>query len=324
MSRTSSLLALTVGAVWSGMALADSPSVATDIAPIHSLVARVMDGVGNPDLIIPAEASPHEYSLRPSEARAIQNADLVFWMGQELTPWMSDAVSSLAPEAQVVGFLDADQTQLLDIREGALFDTHDHGHEDHANSEKDDAHGHDHGHDHEHDHGNHDAHAWLSPDNAKVWLGLIAETLAAKDPENAALYAANAEAGVVEIVELEARLRDRLAPLGGKGFIVFHDAYQYFEEAFGISASGAIALSDATDPSPARLAEIHARLKSQDISCVLSEPQFNPGIIASVADGADVRSAVADPIGVGLEPGPGLYGQMLEGLAAALEGCLRP
>lgn len=324
-----------------GASLAEVPRVAVDVAPVHSLVARVMDGVGTPDLIIPVGASPHGYSLRPSEARALQDADVVFWMGAALSPWLENAIETLAHDAMVTDLPQADGTRLLDIREGALFEAHDHGHEDHARDEDhahadedhqphaDEDHAHaDEGHAHDedahagHDHGAHDPHAWLSPQNAAVWLTEIAARLSAADPENANTYLGNAAAARAEIDALVSEISGMLAPVRGIRFIVFHDAYQYFEDAFDIPAAGAISISDATDPGPARIADIRDRVREAGIACVLSEPQFNPDLVAVVTEGTEARTAVLDPLGTGLQPGPDLYAHLLRGLARSLADCL--
>lgn len=317
---------------------ADVPRVATDIAPVHSLVAQVMAGVGTPALIIEPGATPHEYSLRPSEAAALQHAELVFWIGPDLTPWMEDAIGTLAGAATVTSLMEVDGTTELPFREGALFEAHvhgddEHGHEDHDAHAKDDHdhdHDHDHGHetaetghDHEgHDHGDHDPHAWLSPDNGAVWLNAIAAKLSAADPDNAGTYFANAAAARADLDTLRTEINGILDPVRGRNFIVFHDAYQYFETSFDIPASGAISVSDATDPSPARIAEIQDRVRDQGVSCVLSEPQFDPKIVAAVMEGSEARTGVLDPIGSNLEPGPDLYPTVLRNLALTLADCL--
>ena len=396
MSRKLTSLSVVAGLL-GGTALADVPNVAVDIAPVHSLVARVMDGVGSPNLIIQQGASPHEYSLRPSEARALQNADLVFWIGEDLTPWMEDAVETLAAGATVTSLLDADGTTLLEFREGAMFEAHAHGeekhddhghddhgeekHEDHAHDEhgeekhddhahdehgeeKHDDHAHDdhgeekhedhahddhgeekhedHAHDehgeekhddhahgdedhadhHDHAHGEHDPHAWLSTANASVWLNVIAGQLSSADPENAGTYFANAAAAREEMAALSAEISATLAPVRGGRFIVFHDAYHYFEAEFDFPASGAISLSDASDPSPARIAEIQDRINEEAVQCVLAEPQFNPGLVTTVLDGTEARTRVIDPIGIELEPGPTLYPQLMRAMAKTLADCL--
>ena len=331
MSRTLLPLSL-VTVLMGGTALAEVPRVATDIAPVHSLVARVMDGVGTPDLIVQPGGSPHEYSLRPSEAEALQEADLVFWISPDLTPWLGDAIENLATDASVTELLETDGTIELEIREGALFEVHEHGddepeeaehegeeHADHADGKHKEHAEEETGHD---DHGAHDPHAWLSPENAATWLNVIAGQLSAADPENAGAYFANAAAGRAELDTLAADIDAMLEPVRGGQFIVFHDAYQYFESAFELQASGAISISDASDPSPARIAEIRARIADEGIDCVLAEPQFNPGLVATVMDGTEATTGVLDPLGSDLEPGSALYPQLMRNLASTLVECL--
>ena len=195
-----------------------------------------------------------------------------------------------------------------------------HEHEEHAEADHDDHDGHD---DHHgHDHGDHDPHVWLSVENASVWLNTIAAALSAADPDNAGTYYANAAAGREELAQLAGEIGGMLEPVRGKRFVVFHDAYQYFEADFDFPASGAISLSDASDPSPARIAEIQERVANEGIACVLSEPQYNPTLVATVMDGTPAKTAVIDPLGVDLKPGPDLYSQLLRNLATSLAGCL--
>ncbi len=378
MSRKLLPLSITA-ALMGGTAMADTPKVAVDIAPVHSLVTRVMEGVGTPDLIVQPGASPHEYSLRPSEAAALQEADLVFWIGEDLTPWMEGAIDTLSDGANVTALLESDGTVLLEFRESALFEAHDHedhddhghddhddhdhaedeghDHDDHDDHAKDDDHDHDdhaednehddhnhdeehahedeHDHDHDdhedhaghddhegHAHGEHDPHAWLSPANAEIWLNTIAAQLSAADPDNAGAYFANAATAREEMAALSAEVAEALEPIKGGSFIVFHDAYQYFEAAFDFPASGAISLSDASDPSPARIAEIQGRIRDEGINCVMAEPQFNPGIVATVLDGTEARTGIMDPLGSDLEPGADLYPQLIRNLANTLSECL--
>ena len=307
------IISLAAGmAMISGVAMSDTPKVAADISPVHSLVSRVMLGVGTPDLIVQAGASPHGYTLRPSEAKALQDAQMVFWMGESLSPWMEGALDTLSSDATIITLLERDETILMEFREGALFEEHDH--DDHGD-EKHDDHG-----DHE-DHGSHDPHAWLSPDNARIWLNLIASQLSIVDPENAGTYFANAAAARSEIEALRTEVNSLLEPVRGKKFIVFHDAYQYFEKAFDLSASGAISLGDASKPSPARIAEIQGRIQEESIDCVLSEPQFNKGLVATVMAGSKAKTSVIDPLGVGLKPGPDLYSELIRNMTKTLVDC---
>jgi len=313
MSRT--LLSLCLTAAWlAGPAYADRPRVAVDIAPIHALVAQVMEGIAMPDLIIQPGATPHEYSLRPSEAAALQSADLVFWIGPDLTPWLEEAIETLAPAADVTTLMDVDGTVQLEFREDAVFEAHDHS--DHADDDDHDDHA-DHG-----DHAGHDPHAWLSPKNAMTWLEVIAGRLSAVDPVNSDAYVANAASGRAAIEALMDEVDATLDPVRGRAFIVFHDAYQYFETDFDVSASGAISISDASDPSPARIAEIRGQIAEQGVDCVLAEPQFNPGLVATVLRGSDAQMGIVDPLGADLELGAELYPQLIRNLSNALAECL--
>jgi zinc transport system substrate-binding protein len=330
MSRKLLTLSLTT-TLMGGWAYADTPQVAVDIAPVHSLVARVMDGVGTPDLIIQPGASPHEYSLRPSEAAALQNANLVFWIGPDLTPWLTDTIKTLAPDAAVTALMEVDGTIKLEFREGALFEAHAHedddDHVDEAHDDHDEEAGHDDHDDEEtghegHGQGAHDPHAWLSPQNAMTWLNVIAGQLSAADPDNAGAYFTNAAAGRTEMEALIGEVIATLDPVRDGQFLVFHDAYQYFEMDFDFPASGAISIGDASDPSPARIAEIQDRIAEQGIDCVLAEPQFNPGLVATVLDGTEAGTGMLDPLGSDLEPGPALYSQLIRNLSTALAGCM--
>ncbi len=318
--------------------LADVPKVVTDIAPVHSLVSRVMDGIGAPDLIVPNEASPHDYRLRPADAEAIENAKLVFWMGEGLTPWMERALTALGNDANVVELLALNETEVLPFREGALFEAHDHDdHDDHDHDKEHDDHDdhddHDHDKEHDdhddhddhagHDHGEFDPHAWLSTKNAKTWLNVIAAKLSSLDPENAGTYFANANEARSEIDALNDEVNKMLNPVRDGKFVVFHDAYQYFETVYDFPASGAISLGDASDPSAARIAEIAARIKNENIKCVLSEPQFNTGLVKTVMGGTDATTEVIDPLGFGIEPGSSLYPKLIRAMAQSLVNCLK-
>ena len=304
----SPLIAVVTAAMAAGPALA-APAVVADIPPVHSLVARVMDGAGEPGLILPPGASPHGYAMRPSEAGMLSEADVVFWVGKGLTPWLERSVASLAGDAVSIQLLEADGVEVLEMRGEAAFG---HGEED----------GDGHDHDHGHDHGDEDPHAWLDPENAKVWLDVIAATLAEADPENADLYLENAAAGRAELDALEARIETRVAPVRGRPFVVLHDAYHYFEHRFDIEAAGSLSISDASDPGPARVAEIRDLIASLGPTCVFAEPQFEGRPLGMITEGADVRTGILDPLGAGLEPGPALYPALLDGLSEDLAECL--
>lgn len=303
-----------------GGTMAATPKVATDIAPVHSLVARVMQGVGEPALIVPPGASPHGHAMRPSEAAALEGADLVIWMGEGLTPWLAGAIGSLAGDAHVIELLGEGNSRVLPFREGAAFAAPEPDAPAHETQDPEGHDGHD-DHDHDHAHGGADPHAWLDPMNARIWLAIIARALAEHDPDHAALYGANATAAQAELDALTAEIAARVAPVRGKPFLVFHDAYQYFEAAFELSATGAIALSDAVPPGPARIAGLRDLAQKQNIACVFSEPQFDPKLVRSVF-GDMAGHGVLDPLGADLPPGPDLYRALVGNMADALTGCL--
>ncbi|MGR3463525.1 zinc ABC transporter substrate-binding protein [Limimaricola sp.] len=300
--------------------MAESPRVVADTAPLHSLVSRVMEGAGTPELLLPPGGSPHDAALRPSDAQRLSEADLVVWTGPALLPWLEEALPTLAPEAATLQVLRMEGWDRLPLRDTPAFETA-HGHDDdHEAPEMGGAHDDDHA--EEAVHGDTDPHAWLDPQVAARWMEGIAEALAEADPENAALYRDNAAAAAAQDAEMTARLSARLAPLAGRGYLVPHDAYQYFEQRFALPAAGALALSDAAAPGPARIAELRELVEAGDITCVLSDPETPPDLVALLREGTGAATAEADPDGLRLEPGPDLYPALIEGLASAIEECL--
>lgn len=318
----------------SGVLKADAPNVVADIAPVHSLVSLVMKGIGQPQMLIPQNASPHHYAMRPSEAKALQEANLVVYLGEDLTPWLEPLFETVAASAEPLDLSEVDGVLRLSYREGPVFGEQK-GHDDH-----DDHEGHDHekeghddheGHDHEkggrddhahHDHDGNDPHMWLDPTNALVWLDAIASELGHIDPKNAARYRANAKMAKEEISHEIHHIEDRLKSVKGEPFLVFHDAYQYFENRFGIFATGSIALSDASKPSAKRLQQLKHHFEEEGIHCVLSESQYPSELIDSVFGGFEPHIGVIDPIGVDLELGFGLYLQLLENVALGIAQCV--
>lgn len=324
-------------ASFAALPAAAAPEVVTDIPPVHSLAARVMQGVGEPVSILPPGATPHGYSMRPSEAARLQAADIVFWVGEGLTPWLEDAVESLAADAVSVELMEAPGVALLAFgEEGHADHDDDHGRkEEHAHEDDDhkDGHGHkdeddhkdehahkdEHGHEH---HGDMDPHIWLDPANGKAMLAEMAARLAELDPENADAYRANAAAGAAELDALAARVEALVAPVRGKAFFTAHDAYRYFEHRFEIESAGSVALSDATPPGPARLDRIRSEMREHGALCVFIEPQLDPKLAQTAAEGSGARVAVLDPLGADLETGPGLYPALIGNLARSLADCL--
>ncbi len=307
-------------------AFADVPRVVADILPIHSLTARVMQGVGAPDLLVSPGASPHRFALKPSQAGALQDADLVIWVGHGLEPWLEGPLDALAGKASVLELATLAPVQ-REFREGSAFaEDHDHAH---AAADKDHAHDHaaeamadqdDHA---DHDHSGVDPHMWLDPANARAWVGLIAAELARLDPANAAAYSANAMAADAELAALETDMTATLAGLAGRPYVVFHNAYGYVEGRFGLTPAGAISLGDATPPSAARLARLQDAIRDQGVTCAFSEPQFDDRLIAAVT-GEGVKIAVLDPLGHGQAQGPDLYPAAMRAMAQTMADCLQP
>jgi zinc transport system substrate-binding protein len=299
------LLALLLAAA---PAAADPPRVVASIKPVHSLVAAVMDGVAVPELLVPGNASPHVYSLRPSDARRLEAAELVLWVGPVYESFLAKPLAALGEKARIVTLSQAEGIAMLPARGGGAWDAHEHG----------PAHRHAHGAAHDDD----DGHLWLDPENGKAIVGIAVAALSALDPANAARYAGNGDRARGEIDALDARIEARLAPFGTTPFIVFHDAYQYFERRYGLRAAGSLTVSAEQKPGARRVREIRARIEQAGAACVFAEPQFEPSIIDTIIAGTKARSAVLDPLGAGLPEGPTLYGAMLDRLAASLAGCL--
>lgn len=311
-----------------------APDVVVSIKPIHSLVASIMKGVGEPSLIVEGAASPHTYTLRPSNAQALENADVVFWVGHGLEAFLEKPLEALPKKARVIELEDAPGLTKLPFREGGAFEAHDHGeHGEHAEDHDGHVHaeeaGDDHGHDHEaeeaeheHEHGGTDMHLWLDPDNAKAMAAEIAKTLVEVDPANKSTYEVNLAALDAEIGALDAEIARQLKPVADKPFIVFHDAYQYFETHYGVRVAGSVTVSPETMPGAERLTSIHAKIEELGAACVFAEPQFEPKLINVVTEGTQAKSGVLDPEGGALEAGPDLYAKLMRNLATSMNSCL--
>ncbi len=315
----SSLSALTLALVMSVAPLAHAaePNVVVSIKPLHSLVSAIMQGVGAPVLLVKGAASPHTYSMRPSDASAVQDADVIFWSGPELEAFLEKPLASLAGAASSVELMHAPGVTLIPPREDGNFEAHMHG--DHEGS---DEHAHEHD-EHDDDHAKEvDPHFWLDPENARAAAKTIAATLSATDPENASLYSKNAAELDKTLTQLTSTLSEETAPLAGKPYLVFHDAYQYFESRFGISAAGSVTVNPQVQPGAARVEEISEKLKKLEVVCIFSEPQFEPKLIQALATNTNVRSGELDPIGASIEAGPKMYETLLKSLVSSMKACL--
>ena len=310
--------------------------VVASIKPIHSLVSYLMDGVGKPDLIVDGYSSPHGFAMKPSHAKMLQNADLVFWVGEDLENFLEKPLSSIAKKAEKIELIKIKGLQVLKFRERNIFDEHDHehGHDDHGKKEDDhDDHGHDddhgkkeddhddHGHD-DHDghaHGEFDPHIWLDPINAKVMLNEMAKHLIENDPKNEAKYKSNLAKALQEIDKLTIDVMTDLS--NSVSSIVFHHAYQYFEERFNVKILGAFTVNTDVMPGAEQLAEIREIIEHDKVACVFSEPQFNPDIINAVAKDMKIKTGVLDPLGATLDPGKDLYFNLIRNMSASFKGC---
>ncbi|AKI01370.1 ABC-type Zn2+ transport system, periplasmic component/surface adhesin [Hoeflea sp. IMCC20628] len=300
------------------------PHVVASIKPVHALVAAVMEGVGKPNLIVGGAASPHAYALKPSQAQAMENADLIFWVGHELESFLEKPIETIGAHARSVELIDAEGLIKLPFREAGPFEAHDH--DDHATEDTDHAQDdHDEMASEEHDHGRDgfDAHLWLDPLNAKVFVRVIGEALTKADPDNAATYAANVATTNERLDALIGEVNATLAPVHGSQFIVFHDAYQYFEKRFDMQAAGSVTVNPEVRASAERVAAIQDKVHDLNAVCAFSEPQFDGQLIDVVIEGTDARSAVLDPLGATLDDGPELYFDLIRNLGTSMRDCLQ-
>lgn len=309
-----------------GTASAEPPKVLTTIKPLHALASEIMEGVAQPELLLRASASAHTYSLRPSDAQAIQRAGLIFWIGPGYEAFMAKSIRSLPKTAKVVQLSQAAGVTLLATREGGVWEEHDDGPAAPANklsasrSNGQAAHGHNHNHAHGDD--ERDMHLWLDPANAKAIVAAMSAALAKADPANAERYSMNARRAAEGIDALDAELAAKLAPLKDKPFIVFHDAYQYYEKRYGLTAVGSITVTPDRVPGPRRLSELRQKIADQKAVCVFSEPQFTSSLVGTVISGTSARSGTLDPLGAAAPDGAAGYAGLMRGLAASLSECL--
>ena len=346
--------------------------VVASIKPIHSLATYLMEGVAKPKLIVDGYASPHGFALKPSHAKMLQEADLIFWVGEDLESFLEKPLNTIAKKAENIELMEIKGLNKLKFRERNIFDghdDHDHGHKedkhkeedhddhdhkkkdghkeddhddhdhkkkdghkeddhDHGHKKKDDHDDHDdHGHkkkddhdDHEgHHHGEYDPHIWLDPINAKVILNEMVEHLIENDPNNASTYKSNLNKALKDLDKLTVDVMTELNK--STPSIVFHDAYQYFEERFNVKVLGAFTVNTDVMPGAEQLAEIREIIEHDKITCIFSEPQFNPDIINAVAKDMDIKTGVLDPLGATLDPGKDLYFDLIKNMSKSFKGC---
>ena len=278
--------------------------VVASIKPIHSLVSAVMQGVGEPSLLIEGAGSPHNYSLKPSQANELQKANLIFWIGHDLEAFLERSIENSAPQAVSVPLIESHGIKTLPFREGASFDEHDHDKHD------------------EHDHGEFDPHVWLDPNNAKILVAEIEEQLTKIYPKHADTFANNANTIAKELDALTDEINLELKDVKSKGYIVFHDAYQYFEHRFDMSALGSVTVSPEVMPGVNRIRKLQQKVKQLEAICVFSEPQFEPKLVATITENTSAGSGVLDPLGASIEKGPQLYFKLIRNMALSIKECL--
>ena len=293
--------------------------VVTSIKPIHSLISYVMDGVGTPGLLVDGSSSPHTFQLKPSHATMLQEADIVFWIGEDLESFLETPLESIAKDAKQVTLMESEDIEMLKFREKNVFDDHDdHGDEHDDHDEHGDEHD-EHAHHDGHNHGEFDIHFWLDPEIAKTIVQIAAKEMSEIDPANASKYEANAAKALNELDQLINDTRGKINK--DATYVVFHDAYQYFEQRFGIEVIGALTVNPEVLPGAKQLAEIREVIEHEGVNCLFSEPQFNPSIAETIASDTGVKAAVLDPLGAELEPGKDLYFDLISDMASSFESC---
>jgi zinc transport system substrate-binding protein len=316
--------------------------VVTTIKPLHSLISRIMESRGEPQLIIEGTNNPHTFVFKPSHAEMLEEADIVFWIGEDLEAFMEKPLDSLAKNAKKIAFMESDSIEKLKFREENIFDDHDdhddhdghedehEGHDDHDDHDghKDDDHddhddhdGHEdehEGHD-DHNHGEFDAHIWLDPENAKEMVKIIRDELIKIDPEGQRQYSVNTAGATLELDNLINNVEKELSK--DISYVVFHDAYQYFETRFGVTSAGALTLNPDVLPGAKQIADIQDLIRDKGIKCIFSEPQYNPKIIETLGNDMNTYTGVMDPLGAFIDAGPTMYVELINGIANSIKEC---
>jgi zinc transport system substrate-binding protein len=281
----------------------EPPRVVVSIGPIHSLIAGLTRGITEPELLVKGGVSPHNFSLRPSHMRTITQADIIFWLGAEAETFLQRPLANAKPKQQIFNLTQSPGLTLLPSRSGGNWEEETH--------------------DHEHEHKAIDPHVWLDPLNAEAMVKAATLVLIEADPERAEQYLENLERLLLRLKKLDLEIRDAVTMALDKPYLVFHDAYQYFEHRYGLKAVGAITLSPEQKPGARRLKEIREKIQQTRARCIFTEPQFPAKYLEVITEGGDYYSGILDPLGVDIPPGPDMYFILMRRLSSALVSCLR-
>jgi zinc transport system substrate-binding protein len=303
-------------------AWASAPEIVVTLKPVHALVAAVMEGAGTPHLLLDGAASPHTYALKPSDVRRLASADVIVRVSRQLEVFLAKPLAQAGSKTRVITLDEVPGMTVYGLRSSADFEAHQHAADEKTPGKQKRSSG------HNHDHGPAaqaiDGHLWLDPTNARVAAFHIAEVLGTVAPAEASRFKQNAAALADKLTALDQKIAAELKPLAGRPFIVFHDAYQYLERRYGLSAAGAVSLNPEVPPSALRVSQLRARLAKRGIVCVFAEPQFPPRAIDTIIEGTSVRRATLDPLGAALPAGPDQYFDLMNGFVRDLRGCLMP
>ena len=305
------LFAALSAALWGSATQAANAAVVASLKPLGFIASAIADGVTDTQVLLPDGASEHDYSLRPSDVKRLQGADLVVWIGPEMEAFMEKSVKNI-PNAKQVTIAQLNDVKPL-LMKGADDDDDDHGHSD-TGGEKSDEH---------HHHGDYNMHLWLSPEIARASAVAIHEKLVELMPQSRAKLDANLKDFEAQLASTETQVGNELAPLKGKGYFVFHDAYGYFEKQFGLTPLGHFTVNPEIQPGAQRLHEIRTQLVEQKATCVFAEPQFRPAVVEAVARGTTVRMGTLDPLGTNIKLGKTSYSAFLNQLANQYASCLK-
>ena len=301
--------------------------VIASIKPLHSLVSYVIDGVGTPGILVDGSSSPHTFQLKPSHATMLQEADIIFWIGEDLESFLETPLKSIAKNSRHITLMESDEIELLKFREKNIFgdhdehDDHDEHADDHDEHEEHEEHGdeHDDHDEHGHAHGEYDIHFWLDPEIAKTIVKIVTRELSEIDPANSSAYNSNSAKALKEIDQLINDVKSKINR--DAKYVVFHDAYQYFEKRFGVEVIGALTVNPEVLPGARQLAEIREVIEHENVNCLFSEPQFNPSIAETIARDTGVKAAIIDPLGAELDPGKDLYFDLIGDIASSFKSC---